>query len=218
MPVLVACTALSGCVSNYVSEMRDMTHPANAAPSPGAGAAPGKWEGPWKEYSAGSSLKATLYYGPWQCNQRWMTACQRECAEEGRTLKGCMWLVDIKYDWQGAVMPAKAGSRYALWNCCCDSVPLPKAQRELLRDQWDARRESLRQQWAKVFGEWPQSGGSNYPGHHIRDLLHGGAPTELGNLVPVRPDIHSVFNKQYPICYAGGSPWNTVGPDLPYRD
>lgn len=210
--------ALSGCVSNYASETRDLAHPANTAPSTGAKAAPGKWEGPWKESSAGSSLKATLYYGPWQCNQRWMSSCQRECAEEGRTLKGCMWLVDIKYDWQGPVMPVRAGSRYALWHCCCDYRSLTPVEKRPLRERWEAQRNTLRKKWAEIFGEWPRRGGLNYPGHHIRDLLHGGDPTDLGNIVPVQPDVHEVFNEQYPRCYEGGAPWNRVGPDLPYRD
>ncbi|OJH33439.1 hypothetical protein BON30_48585 [Cystobacter ferrugineus] len=31
-------------------------------------------------------------------------------------------------------------------------------------------------------------------------------------------ELHEVFNEQYPACYDGKSPWNTVGPDLPYTD
>lgn len=209
---------LTGCVANYGSEARNMTHAANAAPSPGAQTAPGKWEGPWKEYSAGSNLKATFYYGPWQCNRRWMASCQLECAEQGRTLKGCMWLADIKYDWKGAVMPIQAGSRYALWHCCCDFIPLTKEEKKPLREQWEARMDSLRKRWGDIYGEWPKTGGVNWPGHHIRDLHHGGHPTDLGNIVPVRPDIHAVLNKQYPACYQGSAPWNSVGPDLPYTD
>jgi hypothetical protein len=147
-----------------------------------------------------------------------MESCRVECAEEGHTLMGCMWLVDIKYDWQGAVMPLKAGSRYALFHCCCDYTPFSAAANEALRKQWNAQRKTLRQRWAEVFGAWPTARGINYPGHHIRDLGHGGAPTDLGNIVPVHPDIHEVFNAQYPACYQGSSPWNSVGPDLPYRD
>ena len=218
MWVALLSAYLTGCVTSNLSEARDITHPANAAPSPGAKPAAGKWQGPWKADAYGSNLRATLYYGPWQCNQRWMQSCQRECAEQGHTLKGCMWLVDIKYDWQAPVMPIKAGSRYALWHCCCDFPTLPSAENKALRDQWNARRESLRNIWAKIFGDWPKSGTQNWPGHHIRDLHHGGVPTDLGNIVPAPPDIHGMFNEQYPQCYAGGAPWDKVGPDLPYVD
>jgi hypothetical protein len=154
----LALVTLSGCTANYQIPTRDITHPANAVPSPGAKPANEKWQGPWMEGSVGSSLRVTFYYGPWQCNRRWMTSCERECAAEGYALMGCMWLADIKYDWQAPVMPIKAGSRYALWHCCC-----------------------------------------NY-------------------LMPAPTSTHGVFNKQYPKCYEGGSPWNAVGPDLPYTD
>jgi hypothetical protein len=205
-------------MTNYQLPMRDITHPANVAPSPEARPAPGKWEGPWKQDAYGSGLRATLYYGPWQCNRKWMDSCQRECAEEGHALKGCMWLVDIKYDWQAPAMPIQAGSRYALWHCCCAYPTLAPAEKKPLRDQWESKMDSLRKKWSEIYGDWPKTGGSNWPGHHIRDLSHGGDPTDLGNIVPVRSDIHGVLNKQYPQCYAGGSPWNAVGPDLPYTD
>ena len=96
--VALSWLPLAGCVANDAFETRDMAHPAKASPSAGAQSAAAKWEGPWKEYSTGSTLKATFYYGPWQCNRRWMTSCQRECAEQSLTLRGCMWLADIKYD------------------------------------------------------------------------------------------------------------------------
>jgi hypothetical protein len=210
--------ALAGCMAGYLSEARDIRHPAKASPSQMAKPASGKWEGPWKEYSAMSSLKATFYYGPWQCNRRWMASCQRECAEQGRMLKGCMWLADIKYDWRGPSMPIQAGSRYALWHCCCDFPKLKPADKEPLRKQWENGRAGLRRKFSEIYGEWPMSGGDNWPGHHIHDLWHGGAPTDLENIIPVQPDIHDVFTKQYPQCYAGSAPWNTVGPDLPYQD
>jgi len=209
--------ALAGCATNYPYE-RDISHPANAAPSQGARPASGKWEGPWKQYSAASSLKATFYYGPWQCNRRWMESCQRECAGQGRMLQGCIWLADIKYDWQSPVMPARAGSRYALWHCCCDFPTLTKEDNKVSRELWNSEREALRRKWSEIYGDWPMQGSKAWPGHHIRDLWHGGDPTDLGNIVPVRPDIHDIFGQQYPQCYQGGSPWNTVGPDLPYRD
>lgn len=50
------------------------------------------------------------------------------------------------------------------------------------------------------------------------DLQHGGDPTDLANIMPAEPDVHDVFNLQYPQCYAGAAPWNTVGPYLPYTD
>jgi hypothetical protein len=129
-----------------------------------------------------------------------------------------MWLADIKYDWQGPVMPLTAGSRYALFHCCCDFPTLKPADKEPLRKRWENAREGLRRKFAEVYGEWPKSGKTHWPGHHIHDLWHGGNPTDLGNIVPVRSDIHEVFNNEYPQCYAGGAPWNTVGPDLPYMD
>lgn len=205
---------LAGCMASSMT--RDLTHPADAAPSPGARFAPGKWQGPWKEDSTGSNLRATFYYGPWQCNQRWMDSCQRECAEEGHALKGCMWLADIKYDWQAPVMPFKAGSRYALWHCCCSYPEIASSAGP--RKKWESARESLRRKWSEIYGDWPQSGGVKWSGHHMHDLKHGGDPIDLGNIVPAPPGVHEVFNEQYPICYAGGGPWNAVGPDLPYRD
>jgi hypothetical protein len=30
--------------------------------------------------------------------------------------------------------------------------------------------------------------------------------------------VHAVFTDEYPMCYAGGSKWSTVGPNLPYSD
>ena len=38
------------------------------------------------------------------------------------------------------------------------------------------------------------------------------------NIIPAEPDVHEVFNEQYPMCYDGQSRWKTVGPDLPYTD
>lgn len=109
-----------------------------------------------------------------------------------------MWLADIKYDWQAPVMPFKAGSRYAIWHCCCDFPALKSAEKEPLRKRWENARESLRRKFSEIYGEWPKNGGENWPGHHIRDLWHGGDPTDLGNILPVPPDIHRVFGKQYP--------------------
>jgi hypothetical protein len=38
------------------------------------------------------------------------------------------------------------------------------------------------------------------------------------NVFPAQPDVHDVYNEQYPVCYEGKAPWNTVGADLPYTD
>lgn len=59
-----------------------------------------------------SCVRTTIYYGPWQCPQKWMDHCQTKCASEGRKLMGCMWLADIyplvkdtalrRQQWKGA--------------------------------------------------------------------------------------------------------------------
>jgi hypothetical protein len=218
-PCMVALSwlLLSGCMADH-GHVRDIRHPVHASPARDAGPAAGKWEGPWMSYSVGSALRATFYYGPWQCNERWMTSCRRECAEQGLQLMGCMWLADIKYDWQAPVMPVKAGSRYALWHCCCSYGVLSKPDKDALRKQWVRSRDSIRREWSRIYGDWPSTGGTKWPGHHMRDLHHGGNPVDLGNIFPTPPDVHDVFNLEYPTCYQGSPPWNTVGPDLPYRD
>jgi len=141
---------------------------------------------------------------------------------EGRTLNGCMWLADIKYEWSGQTLappiPIEAGTRYAIWHCCCDYSTLSPAENKVLRDQWKSEMVTFREKWSRKFGEWPLEKNKHWPGHHIRDLAHGGHPTDTSNIVPVPPAIHDVFNKQYPACYAGSVPWNTIGPNLPYRD
>jgi hypothetical protein len=86
------------------------------------------------------------------------------------------------------------------------------------RQRWDSIRASFRDAWSKKFGTWPSEGGASWPGHHIRDLWHGGDPVDPNNIMPVEPGVHKVFTDQYPACYAGEAPWNTVGPDLPYSD
>jgi hypothetical protein len=181
-----------------------------------------KKELPWLEVFGGR-MKTTLFYGPWQCRREFMNGCQKECAQQGHRLMGCMWLADIKLDWEGRLvvppLPVKAGSRYGIYHCCCDYPTLTKEQNRASRDQWKAMMESFRQSWSERFGEWPTaSTGINWPGHHIRDLWHGGDPVDPNNILPAEPTTHGVFSKQYPACYAGQAPWNTVGPDLPYTD
>ena len=135
---------------------------------------------------------------------------------------GCMWLADIKLDWEGRLvvppLPVKAGGRYGLFHCCCDYPTLPKAVKEAERRRWDNIRESFRERWSKKFGEWPAEGDNPWPGHHIRDLWHGGDPVDPNNILPTHPEAHKVFNDQYPACYDGLAPWNTAGPALPYSD
>ncbi|MFL5351443.1 hypothetical protein [Archangium sp.] len=167
-------------------------------------------------------MKTTLFYGPWQCRQQFMNQCQTKCTSEGYALMGCIWLADFKYDWEGnlVLLPVDvaAGSRYGIYHCCCNYPELTKEDNETQRDQWNDFRDSFRDDWSKKFGKWPFEGGENWPGHHVWDLKHGGAPTEPNNIIPAQPGAHKAFNKAYPACYGGQSPWNTVGPDLPYTD
>jgi hypothetical protein len=86
------------------------------------------------------------------------------------------------------------------------------------RTKWDNIRESFREKWSKKFGEWPAKSGKAWPGHHIWDLWHGGDLTDPNNIIPAEPTVHDVFNREYPKCYDGQAPWNSVGPDLPYTD
>jgi hypothetical protein len=135
---------------------------------------------------------------------------------------GCIWLTDIKLEWEGRLLvpplPVKAGTRYAIWHCCCKHPTLPKEKKEVERQKWDKFRETFREEWSKKFGQWPTEGKTSWPGHHIWDLWHGGNPVDPNNIIPVAPAVHNEFGRQYPACYAGSAPWNTVGPNLPYTD
>ncbi len=214
----VLVVLLAGCGS--INEASDSLG-TKSTPSPGARPAIKK-ELPSLTVPGGK-MRTTLFYGPWQCRQDFMRMCQTECALEGHRLLGCMWLADIKFDWEGSLIllpvTVEAGSRYGIHHCCCSYPTLTKEQNKARRDQWKAFMESFRQGWSERFGEWPTThNGINWPGHHIRDLWHGGNPTNPNNILPVEPTTHDVFNKQYPACYAGQAPWNTVGPNLPYTD
>ncbi|WP_224244106.1 hypothetical protein [Hyalangium gracile] len=190
--------------------------PNGSIPSPSPGAQPArKLEGPLISAAVGS-FKPTFFYGPWQCNQRFMDACTRQCAIEGYKLMGCIWLADLKLDWQGGGV--QAGGRRAFFHCCCTYPELTKGENEAKRKLWENARKKFREDWSRKFGNWPTADGKSWPGHHIRDLLHGGDPTDAENILPAPPDTHDLFNKAYPACYAGAPPWNTVGPDLPYLD
>jgi hypothetical protein len=192
-------------------------------PTPSPGAKPAvKKELPWLNVPGGR-MKTTLFYGrPWQCRQEFMNQCQMQCAQEGYPLMGCMWLADISFEWEGSLValpvPVEAGSRYGIWHCCCNYPELSKEENETQRDKWDAFRASFRDDWSKKFGQWPFENGENWPGHHVHDLKHGGNPVDRNNIIPAQPGVHKVFTKAYPACYSGQSPWNTVGPDLPYTD
>jgi hypothetical protein len=118
-------------------------------PSPVPGARPAvKKELPWLNVPGGR-MKTTLFYGPWQCRREFMNGCRKECASEGYPLMGCMWLADIKLDWEGSLVllpvPVEAGSRYGIYHCCCKFPTLPKAEKEAERKKWDNIRESFRE-------------------------------------------------------------------------
>ncbi|MCY1034943.1 hypothetical protein OV207_26080 [Corallococcus sp. BB11-1] len=165
----------------------------------------------------GGQVRTTIYYGPWQCSAAFMARCESKCAAQGHALMGCMWLADIKGDWQGRfmLMPAEAGGRLAITHCCCD---YPKvADLEARRKAWNNARKSFRRDWASEYGDWPRSGDA-WPGHHIFDLAHGGEPVAPGNVLPVPKAVHDVFTTEYPACYAPGGRWRAVGPDHPYSD
>jgi hypothetical protein len=176
-----------------------------------------KWENVVKSPDGGS-LKIAIYYGPWQCSTALMSRCQSKCASQGHAFLGCMWLADFKGDWQGRYlfMPAEAGGRLAITHCCCDYPTVPDLKWR--RETWNKSREGFRETWSAEFGPWPTSGGKNWAGHHIHDLAHGGAPTAPGNVLPVPADVHDVFNRQYPACYARGGQWSMPGPERPYTD
>ena len=135
-----------------------------AEPSPGVGPASAKWMGKPVQAPGGGEIQTTIYYGPWQCNQRWMNLCQNKCASQGHKLMGCIWVADIKTDWRGRYLgfPAAAGGRYAITHCCCDYPEVEETAS--LREQWTKKRESFRRKWGEEFGGWPTNGDTNYPG------------------------------------------------------
>ena len=49
-------------------------------------------------------MKTTLFYGPWPCRRQFVNQYQMECAQEGHTLMGCIWLADFKFDWVGSLV------------------------------------------------------------------------------------------------------------------
>jgi hypothetical protein len=186
----------------------------NAPPTPTR-----KWVGPEVPTPDGGTVQATIYYGPWQCRQEWLTACQAKCTSEGYNLMGCIWLADIKTDMKTRFLgsPVSAGGRLAIKHCCCD-YPVATDQ-EQRRNTWKNGADAFRRKWAKEFGRWPTGPtGENWPGHHIRDIRHGGEPLAERNVLPAPPDTHLVFNSAYLACYSGKGSWNTPGPYWPYTD
>jgi len=102
-------------------------------------------------------MKTTLFYGPWQCRREFMNDCQRQCASEGYPLKGCIWLADFKFDWEGSLVllpiPVTAGSRYGIYHCCCDYPELLPEVTATRRREWERIRTSFRKSWSERFGE-----------------------------------------------------------------
>jgi hypothetical protein len=196
--------------------------PLGTDPRPSPGAKPAtKKELPWLTVPGGR-MKTTLFYGPWRCRREFMNQCQTACAREGHVLKGCMWLADFKFAWEGSLValpvPVEAGSRYGIYHCCCNYTELSAQGTRAARKKWEGKRSTFRREWSEKFGTWPEQDSASWPGHHIWDLKHGGDPVDPNNIIPAEPGVHEVFNDQYPACYGGQSPWNTVGPNLPYTD
>ncbi|RKH14505.1 hypothetical protein D7V97_02875 [Corallococcus sp. CA053C] len=176
-----------------------------------------KWVSPIVSVPGGGQFRTTIYYGPWQCSAQLMSYCQNKCAGEGHVLQGCMWLADVKLDFVGTVL--QTGSRFGMTHCCCNYSTLSTAQTAAQRQRWENIRDGFREQWARRFGQWPTDAqGNNWPAHHLRDLHHGGNPTDWENLLPMPQDIHGKLNALYNQCYANNPPWSTVGIDYPYGE
>lgn len=208
---VLALLPLAGCETPISGSTPSATPPSPASR---------KWVAPWIADPSGTQIQRTFYYGPWQCSQKLMAACQKKCGSQSYKLMGCIWIADIKVDTHGSLGPVDyaAGGRLAMTHCCFD---YPRVQDTAARRaEWDSGRDRFRKEWGEEFGAWPlDDEGIHWPGHHMRDLAHGGAPTAKHNVLPTPQDIHAVLhNRLYPQCYAGLGPWNTVGPDLPYRD
>lgn len=187
------------------------------APTPPPAA--GKWVGPELSGPGGGTSQTTIYYGPWQCRQEWLNDCAARCTSQGHKLMGCIWLADIKTDLKTRFLgsPVSAGGRLAIKHCCCDYPPAADLKQR--RDAWERGIDAFRRKWAREFGAWPtEPDGSNWPGHHIRDLKHGGDPTADRNVLPASPATHKVINSAYLACYAGKGDWSKAGPYWPYSE
>ncbi|MFY2560895.1 hypothetical protein ACN469_25040 [Corallococcus terminator] len=165
----------------------------------------------------GGQFRAVMYFGPWQCSAQLMSYCRDKCAGSGHALQGCMWLADLKMDFAGTVM--RAGSRFGMTHCCCNYATISKGQNDVARSQWKNFRDEFRERWGDRFGKWPtDANGENFPGHHIRDLHHGGNPIDWDNILPFPKDLHETLLGLYGQCYANSPPWTTVGVDYPYGE
>jgi hypothetical protein len=164
----------------------------------------------------GGTAQTTIYYGPWQCRQVWLTDCGRRCGVEGSRSMGCIWLADLKTDVKTRFlfMPISWGGKLAITHCCCD---WPES-RPVNRDEWERGRDRFRTDWEKEFGAWPSDGKVAWPGHHIRDLLHGGSQLGRDNIFPAEPSVHREYGRVYRECYSPDSKWTRPGPDYPYAD
>ncbi len=176
-----------------------------------------KWMGPVVTLPSGGQFQTVIFYGPWQCSSHLMEYCRSKCSGSGHALQGCMWLADVKMDFQGTVM--RVGSRYGMTHCCCNYPTLAPAQTNAARGQWNSMRSEFRNQWSNRFGAWPtEATGTPYEGHHVRDLWHGGNPTDWDNIIPFPQDLHQQLPGAYKQCYANNPPWTSAGVDYPYGE
>ncbi|MCY1046628.1 hypothetical protein OV208_35315 [Corallococcus sp. bb12-1] len=176
-----------------------------------------KWVGPEVRVPGGGNFRTVIHYGPWQCSPHIMNYCRDKCAGEGYVLQGCIWLADVKMDFTGDIV--RAGSRFGMTNCCCNYPTLSKAQNDVARGKWKNIRDGFRERWAEKFGEWPrEADGSPYQGHHLRDLKHGGNPTDWDNIIPYPKELHETLGGLYNQCYANEPPWTGTGGSYPYGE
>ncbi|WP_233583539.1 hypothetical protein [Corallococcus sp. CA053C] len=176
-----------------------------------------KWVGPLVNVPGGGQFRTVIFYGPWQCSSQIMNYCREKCAGSGHVLQGCMWIADVKMDFQGTLV--RAGSRFGMAQCCCNYGTLSVKQNDLARNRWNRARKGFREEWAQRFGTWPtEANGMPYQGHHIRDLAHGGNPTDWENILPFPQDLHEELLTPYNQCYANEPPWTQTGVDFPYGE
>ncbi|GHG87059.1 hypothetical protein GCM10012319_44540 [Comamonas sp. KCTC 72670] len=176
-----------------------------------------KWVGPPVNVAGSGQFRTVIFYGPWQCSRQLMDYCANKCSGSGHALQGCMWLADVKMDFQGTVM--RAGSRFGMTHCCCNYGKLSPDQTAAARSRWSSARPGFREAWANRFGAWPtEPNGRLYEGHHVRDLWHGGNPTDWDNIIPFPKDLHTDLFELYNECYANDPPWTQVGVDYPYGE
>ncbi len=103
-----------------------------------------KWVGPVVNVPGGGQFRTVIFYGPWQCSRQLMNYCREKCAGSGYALQGCMWLADVKMDYQGTVIDT--GSRYGMTHCCCNYSTISVSANQSARTQWDNIRDRFREQ------------------------------------------------------------------------